>query len=73
MITRAKVGIRKSNSRYANINVLSNILVTPKSAKAARNHPCWFVAMNEEIAASATNYKWTLVPHSPVIDVVGCK
>lgn len=39
----------------------------------ANKHPEWRKAMSDEISALLRNGTWILVPHSPTMNIVGCK
>jgi hypothetical protein len=69
MVTRAKLGIRKPNPKYASIATTS-VSPIPTSVREALRDPHWRAAMNDEIAAITSNNTWTLVPRPPQTNVV---
>ena len=76
MVTRSKAGITRPNPKYHGFHVARaspNIPQEPRSITAAKRHLGWATAMDEELAALATNHTWTLVPYRPNMNVVGCK
>ncbi|PKI36765.1 hypothetical protein CRG98_042842 [Punica granatum] len=72
MITRAKAGISKPNSKFANLSTL-DIPAEPRSVKSALKHHGWKEAMLEELKALRQNHTWELVPRTDQMNVVGCK
>jgi hypothetical protein len=69
MVTRAKLGIRKPNAKYASIATTS-VSPIPTSVREALRDPHWRAAMNDEIAAITSNNTWTLVPRPPQTNMV---
>lgn len=47
--------------------------VTPTTYSQAAKSPHWTQAMNEEFQALKTTNTWSLVPHHPSYNVIGCK
>jgi len=45
----------------------------PVSFKEADCFLCWHSAMESEITALHANHTWSLVPHEPFMNVVGCR
>ena len=76
MVTCSKRGIQCPNPMYLGLNTVRVpliILTEPRLITFAKKHPRWSVAMDEELAALHTNHTWTLVPHCPNMNVIGCK
>lgn len=68
MVTRAKAGISKPNSRYA---FLSHKVSYPEPAtvKEALKYPGWNGAMKEEIGNCSKTNTWSLIPYTPNMNV----
>lgn len=45
----------------------------PNTFQQANKHPHWRQAMAQELNALLQNNTWTLVPHSPEMNIIGCK
>ncbi|XP_022891683.1 uncharacterized protein LOC111406502 [Olea europaea var. sylvestris] len=72
MVTRAKLGVVKPNSKYALFtNTSNNVPHKPQNIKTALAHPDWKAAMNEELAALHQNKTWILFPRTPNMNVIG--
>ncbi|XP_041017926.1 uncharacterized mitochondrial protein AtMg00820-like [Juglans microcarpa x Juglans regia] len=73
MVTPSQAGIRKPNLKYAHYHIVVDLPKEPKTIHSALNHDGWTKALQDEIQALQDNNTWTLVPHSPHMDVIGCK
>ncbi|KAM2975746.1 hypothetical protein FF1_001874 [Malus domestica] len=69
MTTRAKVGIRKPNPRYA-LLADTTALVEPSGFTYANKIPQWRHAMAEEFMALQRTSTWTLVPFQTHLNVL---
>ncbi|CAH9086511.1 unnamed protein product [Cuscuta europaea] len=72
-VTRSQNHIVKPNPKYNFHTTTSSIPVAPTSYKQASSHPEWRQAMMDEYAALEKNNTWSLVPPSPLQNVIGCK
>ncbi|PRQ55598.1 putative RNA-directed DNA polymerase [Rosa chinensis] len=80
MLTRSKTGHSKPKVFFATNHPLpkatalfASCPITPTSYSQASKYPAWTAAMKEEISALQHTNTWTLVPHHPNMNVVGCK
>ena len=76
MVSHSKRGIKFPNPKYLGLNTVRVppvIPTEPKSITFAKKHPGWSAAMDEELVALHINHTWTLVPHCPNMNVIGCK
>lgn len=77
MNTRSKLRVESSNPNTSIILPLCLILMLrndPRQLiKDALNSEAWTKAMEEEMSALFRNNTWTLVPHSPNYNLMGCK
>jgi hypothetical protein len=75
MVTRSKSGITRPNPKYIHLHTRASVEIPaePRSITSAKRHPGWVAAMEEELTALAANHTWTLVPHKPDMNVVGCR
>lgn len=71
MVTRAKHGIYKPNSRYALLLTCGDIPSEPRSVKVALQHDGWRKAMLDELDALHQNLTWTLVPRDSHMNIIG--
>lgn len=72
MMTRAKAGIHKPNTRYV---LLTSKFTppTPKSIAEAMKHPGWNLAVMDEIGRIHMLHTWTLVPQTEDMNVLSNK
>ncbi|CAA7036250.1 unnamed protein product [Microthlaspi erraticum] len=72
MVTRAKAGIIKPNTRYI---LLANKFTpaTPKSIAEAMKHPGWNVAVMDEMGRIHMLHTWSLVPRTEDMNVLSSK
>ncbi|CAL8993855.1 unnamed protein product [Prunus brigantina] len=80
MVTRSKAGISKPKALLATkhpvssvVNHLSTLPPTPTTYKQAAKSQAWQEAMQSELNALLQTNTWTLVPPSPLYNLVGCK
>ena len=80
MVTRSKKGISKPKAMLAKTTSSSTkatkpdyTITEPPSFKIAIQYQQWCKAMDEKFAALQRQGTWSLMPHSPTQNVVGCK
>ncbi|KAL2485872.1 Uncharacterized protein Adt_30628 [Abeliophyllum distichum] len=72
MLTRSKAGMIKPRT-YTTAMLHSLDEMEPINLEEAQKSEKWCKAMKEEYDALIKNQTWTLVPHEPTMNIVGCK
>lgn len=70
MVTQGKTGIRKPGSKYALMINVSPNLVEPSNFSQANKQDHWRKAMQVEYIVLQQAKTWTLVPHTPSMNVL---
>jgi len=70
MVTRAQVGVRMPNPKYAHVATTTVLSAPPMSVRAALRDPDWKAAMQAEFDALQSNGTWTLVPRPANANII---